>query len=55
MTSRDRVIKTLRFETPDRMPITVWVLPYAATHHPETLKQIQLELQPQMPHFGTTR
>lgn len=43
MTSRERVIKTLRFETPDRMPITVWVLPYAATHHPETLKQIARE------------
>ena len=43
MTSRERVIKTLRFETPDRMPITVWVLPYAAIHFPETLKQIQCE------------
>jgi hypothetical protein len=25
------------------MPISIWVLPYAATHHPEILKQIQSE------------
>lgn len=43
MTSRERVIKALNFDMPDRMPINVWVLPYAATHHPEILKQIQCE------------
>ena len=43
MTSRERVIKTLRFETPDRMPISIWTLPYAATHYPELLHEIQRE------------
>jgi len=48
MTSRERIIKTLLFETPDRMPISIWLLPYAVTHHPETVKQIQREFPDDM-------
>jgi uroporphyrinogen decarboxylase len=43
MNSRERVIRTLTFGTPDRLPICVWALPYAGMHHPETLKRIQRE------------
>jgi uroporphyrinogen decarboxylase len=52
MTSRERVIKTLRFETPDRMPISIWVLPYAATHHPEILTRIRQEFPDDMTGAG---
>jgi uroporphyrinogen-III decarboxylase len=43
MTSRERVIRTLTFGTPDRLPICVWALPYAHMHHAETLRRIQRE------------
>ena len=40
MTSRERVIKCLNFETPDRMPREIWCLPYAVKKYPEIIKEI---------------
>jgi uroporphyrinogen decarboxylase len=40
MTSRERVIKCLNFDTPDRMPREIWCLPYAVKKYPEIIKEI---------------
>lgn len=42
-TSRELVHQTLRFQNPPRAPRQLWVLPWAAIHHPKDLASIQLE------------
>lgn len=42
-TSRDLVIQTLEFDHPERIPRQLWTLPWAHTHHPATVKQIEQE------------
>jgi len=40
MTSRERVIRTLRFDGPDRIPVDLWSLPAAWERHGEGLRQL---------------
>ncbi|MBM3500893.1 MAG: methyltransferase [Armatimonadetes bacterium] len=40
MTSRERVKRCLRFETPDRPPRQLWALPIAVQQHPEAYGRI---------------
>lgn len=37
-TSRERVTRCLKFETPDRLPRELWTLPWAFAHHPDTMR-----------------
>ena len=39
-TSREIVQRCLTFNSPERMPRQLWVLPWAEIHHPEKLKEI---------------
>ncbi len=41
MTSRERVIKTLRFESPDRAPRQVWALPGVWFERPEEIRELE--------------
>lgn len=41
MNSRDLVKATLEFDSPKRIPRDIWILPWARTHHPEQVKQIE--------------
>ncbi len=38
---RDSVIQALRFESPPRIPRDLWALPWAESHHPDTLRQLR--------------
>ncbi len=40
-TSRELVIQTLEFDHPARIPRQLWTLPWAHTHHPDTIQAIQ--------------
>ncbi len=40
LTSRERVQRCLRFETPDRLPRELWALPWAWNHFPEELRAL---------------
>ncbi|MBN2092262.1 methyltransferase [candidate division KSB1 bacterium] len=40
-TSRELVIRSLKFESPDRVPRDLWILPWASTHYPETIQTIR--------------
>ena len=40
-TSHDRIIQTLEFDTPDRIPRDLWTLPWANTHHPNEIEKIR--------------
>jgi uroporphyrinogen decarboxylase len=40
-TSRELVGRCLRFESPDRVPRHLWVLPWASAHHPEAVSELQ--------------
>ena len=40
MTSRERVRRCLRFEHPDRMPRELWYLPWAESHYPGTVREL---------------
>jgi len=37
-TSRERVTRCLKFETPDRLPRELWALPWASAKHPDTVR-----------------
>jgi len=41
MNSRDLVISTLEFASPERIPRQLWLLPWAAEHYPAELAEIQ--------------
>jgi len=41
VTSRERVRRCIRFETPDRPPRQLWTLPIAVQKHPEAVRRIQ--------------
>ncbi len=41
MTSRELVIKTLEFDSPDRVPRDMWTLPWATDHYPDEVKKIR--------------
>lgn len=41
MNSRKRVIKTLTFDKPDRIPRQLWALPWAEENHPRVLFNLQ--------------
>ena len=41
MTSRELVRRTVEFDKPERIPRHLWLLPWAAAHYPDELKQIQ--------------
>lgn len=45
MTSKERVRRTLRFETPDRVPLDLWVSPSAFLRHGKKLEEL-LEKHP---------
>lgn len=40
MTGRERVLRTLEFDHPDRIPVDLWILPAAKMHHGEHLNQL---------------
>lgn len=40
MTSRERVQRCLKFETPDRVPRDIWALPWAWSHYPAEMKAL---------------
>ena len=40
MTSRERVIRTLRFENPDRLPVHFWTLPATYLRYPDLNTQL---------------
>ena len=40
LTPREIVTSCLRFETPERMPRDLWLLPWAAAHHPDTVAEL---------------
>jgi len=40
-TSKELMLKTLNFESPERIPRQLWLLPWGQIHHPEKLKKIQ--------------
>jgi uroporphyrinogen decarboxylase len=40
MTSKERVIRTLKFEHPDKIPVNLWCLPAAKLKYGETLEKI---------------
>ncbi len=40
-TSRELVICCLTFDSPERIPRDLWVLPWAEIHHPETVKMLR--------------
>jgi hypothetical protein len=40
-TSRELVIRCLSFETPERMPRDLWLLPWAEQHYPAAVAEIQ--------------
>jgi len=39
-TSREIVTRCLSFNQPERIPRDLWILPWATTNHPETVKEI---------------
>jgi hypothetical protein len=41
MISRERVQRTLQFDSPDRVPFDLWTLPWAELHHPLELAAIR--------------
>lgn len=41
MTSRERVLRALTFQHPDRMPRDLWTLPWAEQNLPETLAELR--------------
>ena len=43
MTSKERVYRTLDFETPDRIPVDLWILPAAEAFHGEALQELLSE------------
>lgn len=46
MTSKERVIRTLRFEKPDRIPLDFWTLPATAYRYGEELERLKREAGP---------
>jgi len=40
MTSKERVLRTLEFQNPDRIPVDLWVLPAAKMHYGSKLDEI---------------
>jgi len=40
MESRKLVQKTLTFDSPERVPRQVWILPWAEKHHPESVHML---------------
>jgi hypothetical protein len=42
-TLRNLVRKTLEFDSPQRVPRQLWVLPWAEDHYPQELRQIQMD------------
>ncbi|MCG8499964.1 MAG: hypothetical protein MJB12_06100 [Firmicutes bacterium] len=40
MTSKERVIKTIKFQSPDRIPVDLWVLPAGYIEHGEKLEKL---------------
>lgn len=40
MTSRDLVVNTLEFASPERIPRQLWLLPWASDHRPEAVARI---------------
>jgi hypothetical protein len=40
---REVVTRTLRFESPDRMPVDVWVLPWAQMRYPGAIERLRQE------------
>lgn len=47
-TSRELMIKTLEFDAPDRIPLDLWVLPWANSHYPGFIDQIRSQFPPDM-------
>ena len=43
MNSRNLVIKTLNYDSPERIPRQCWVLPWAEKHHPAEVKKLNLK------------
>ncbi|MEG1676878.1 MAG: uroporphyrinogen decarboxylase family protein [Clostridia bacterium] len=43
MDARERVLRTLEFRGPDRLPLDLWVLPAAVLEHGEALEQLLAE------------
>jgi len=43
MSSRERVCRCLRFETPDRMPRQLWSLPWAVQTYPDVMQKLRQE------------
>lgn len=41
MTSRERVQRCLNFETPDRMPRDLWMLPWFSARHPDAVEKLR--------------
>lgn len=41
MTSRELVSKTLKFQSPERIPRQLWLLPWATDHYPQEVADIQ--------------
>ena len=40
LTSREIVTRCLTFDTPERMPRELWVLPWATIHYPDALAEL---------------
>ncbi|MDR1948175.1 MAG: hypothetical protein LBQ38_02175 [Spirochaetaceae bacterium] len=40
MNSKERVLRTLEFKNPDRIPLTIWVLPAARMHYGEKIDEL---------------
>ena len=38
---REHVLRSLRFEHPERLPRDLWTLPWAGLHHPETVAELE--------------
>ena len=43
MTSKERVIRTLKFENPDKIPVNLWCLPAAKLKYGEALEKVVAE------------
>jgi len=41
MTRKNLVIKTLEFDSPERIPRQIWILPWAENHYPEFIRRLQ--------------
>jgi hypothetical protein len=41
MDARECVKRTLEFDSPERIPRQIWILPWADAHHPETVKRLR--------------